>query len=124
VHVEAAHVKAWVQDLNSDDFAVRQKSTDELTKLGEAAEQQLRQALESQPPVETERSLRQLLDRLGNNSPHLLQQSRALELLERINTPEARQLLQKLATGAPEARLTREAKAALERLASRSSIAP
>ena len=41
---------------------------------------------------------------------------RALEVLERIGTPEARQILLSLAKGAPEAALTQEAKASLERL--------
>jgi hypothetical protein len=46
-----------------------------------------------------------------------LRQTRALEALEQIRSPEARKLLERLAAGAPEARLTREAQAALERLA-------
>ena len=49
---------------------------------------------------------------------------RAVEVLERIGTPEARQVLAKLADGAPEARLTQEAKASLQRLAKRSAPGP
>ena len=43
----------------------------------------------------------------------------AIEVLERIATPEARQLLQTLAEGAPGALPTRQAQAALDRLARR-----
>jgi hypothetical protein len=42
---------------------------------------------------------------------------RAIEILERIGTPEARKGLEDLAKGIPEARQTQEAKAALIRLA-------
>jgi hypothetical protein len=48
--------------------------------------------------------------------PERLQALRAVEVLERIGTPEARKVLETLATGAPAARLTREAKASLGRL--------
>ncbi len=53
-----------------------------------------------------------------------MQALRAVEVLERVGTPEARQILEDLARGAPEARLTREAKAALEGLAKRQAAAP
>jgi hypothetical protein len=46
----------------------------------------------------------------------MLRPTRAVELLERLGTPEARQALAALAGGAPEAPLTLQAKAALRRL--------
>ena len=61
-----------------------------------------------------------LLDALPPERPaKVLQQSRAVQLLEMLGSAEASQLLQELAQGAPEARLTQEAKASLERLAKR-----
>ena len=42
-------------------------------------------------------------------------QPRAVEVLEKTNTPEARQVLQTLADGAPGALATRQARAALDR---------
>ena len=45
---------------------------------------------------------------------------RALEVLERVGTPEARAILARISKGAEEAELTRDAKAALERLGARS----
>ncbi|HTU18889.1 MAG TPA: hypothetical protein VMG10_12590 [Gemmataceae bacterium] len=53
-----------------------------------------------------------------------LRDSRALEVLEQLGTPEARGLLRRLADGAPEARLTREARAVLQRLAARGDTMP
>jgi hypothetical protein len=41
---------------------------------------------------------------------------RAVEVLERIGTPEAREVLQTLANGVPDVTFTREAQAALKRL--------
>ena len=45
-----------------------------------------------------------------------LRRPRALEVLERLDTPEARRFLSDLANGAPVAPLTREAAAAVARL--------
>jgi hypothetical protein len=56
--------------------------------------------------------------------PGRLRELRAIEVLERLGTPEARQALETLAKGVPEARLTQEAKASLERLAKRSIARP
>jgi hypothetical protein len=49
---------------------------------------------------------------------------RALEVLERVATPESAQVLAAVARGAPEARLTREAHASLGRLGKATSSAP
>ena len=56
-----------------------------------------------------------VVDKLAGpvTSPDLLQQLRAVEVLERIGTPEARALLQPLAKGAPGHRLTEAARGAV-----------
>jgi WD40 repeat protein len=120
IAADAKRVAGLVAELDGEEFAARERATKELQELGEAAEPALRAALEGQPSAELRRRAQSLLARTEpGRSPELLRGLRAIEVLERIATPEAGQLLQKLADGSPDARLTGEAKAALARLARR-----
>jgi len=106
-----------IADLDSKQFAVREKATEELEKNGEMAEPALRTKLADNPSLEVQRRIEKLLTRLEpQDSSELLRSLRALELLEYIGTSEAKQVLETLATGAEAARLTTEAKASLNRL--------
>jgi len=118
--VDRKRLEALLADLGSQQFAVRQKATEELEKIGELAETALRNVLAGQPGLELRQRVDNLLDQLVSNRPpaaNRLQVVRALEVLERINTAEARSVLEKLAEGAPLARQTQDARAALERSA-------
>jgi dipeptidyl aminopeptidase/acylaminoacyl peptidase len=123
--VTAADEKAvgrWITDLNSNDFATRQKAARELEKAGELAAPALTKAVKDSPSPEVRRSAEELLGRLrsGREPPaEVLRQVRAVEALEHAATPEARRLLEELARGVPAARLTQEARAALERIVPR-----
>jgi dipeptidyl aminopeptidase/acylaminoacyl peptidase len=121
---DPARLKRLVAELDSDDFAVREKATRDLTSLGSTAESALRRAL----PGASAEARRRIEEILGQIDPalsgNLLREIRAVEVLEQGGTPEGRQLLQLLSRGAPEARLTREAKASLERLAKRPAAKP
>ena len=117
-----------VADLDDDAFAVRQRATDELRRLGEFAAPSLRQALAGRPSLEVRRRVEMLLEEIDRQpgapaapSPPAV---RALEVLELIGNPEARQVLETLAGLAPETRLAREARAGAERLARRARIRP
>jgi RNA polymerase sigma factor (sigma-70 family) len=118
--VDEKRVARLIADLDSDEFAVREKAADELDKLGESAAGAVRQALAGRPSAELRRRLEALLDKQAAEewapAPDRLRAVRALEMLEQVGTPEAKKLLAELAQGAPEAWLTREAKAALGRL--------
>jgi hypothetical protein len=106
-----------IADLDSDEFAVREKAQKELERIGEYAMPALRKALESKPSVEARRRIESVLKKPRTLAPETVQALRAVEELENIGTPDARQLLEALAEGAPEASLTLNAKASLERLA-------
>jgi hypothetical protein len=120
--VDERRIERWIADLDADAFAVREKATEELRKLGELTEPALRKALASRPTLEMSRRLQGLLDDIAERQWHptseILRQLREIEVLERIDTPEARKLLETLAEGAAGARLTREARDAVRRLAS------
>jgi WD40 repeat protein len=116
--VDAAQVHRWVADLDSEQFDVRAAAVKELEKLGDRAAPALREALAAKPSAEVRKQAEELLGGLRLvRSPELLQRLRAVQVLERIGSPEARQILEALAKGAPGARETREAQASLSRLA-------
>ncbi len=116
--VEEKRFARLVLELDSPDFATRDRAAEELAKLDRLAEPALRKALAGQPSLEMRRRVQQLLERLAAvPSSAQLRLLRAVETLEHIGTPEARQVLEKLAGGAAEARLTQEAKASLRRCA-------
>lgn len=120
--VDEKRIDRLIADLGSDAFAVREKATEGLRRLGELAEPALRKAMASRPTLEIRRRVQELLDEIVQHhwrpTPEILRQLRAIEVLERIGTAEARKLLEALAGGAAGARQTREAKAALQRLQS------
>jgi WD40 repeat protein len=110
-------LRKWIADLDSDQFAVRQRATQELEALNESAIPELRKALAAQPSVEARRRLEDVLRRLESSpSAEGLRSLRAVEALERIGTPKAQAMLQNLAAGAPGVRLTEDARASVERL--------
>jgi hypothetical protein len=108
-------VARLIADLNSDEFSVRQKATEELGKLGDVIAPALRQALDGKPALEMRRRVQQLLDQTQEWKAERLCEHRAIQALEHIDTPKAKEILEALAAGAPSAYRTEEAKAALRR---------
>lgn len=104
-------------DLESPQFAVRDKANVELTALFERAEPALRARLKTTTSAEARKVISQLLEKLDSgwlNHAERLREVRAIEALERMESPAARRLLEELVKGDPAARLTREAQAALK----------
>ena len=116
---DAKQVQDWIADLDSSQFAKREKATRELKRLGELGEPALKKALKNRPSLEARSRLNGLLNNLPGPSPELIRSLRAIEVLERIGVADARDVLNILAKGAPEAQLTQEAMAALDRLRAR-----
>jgi RNA polymerase sigma factor (sigma-70 family) len=123
--VDGRRIDRLLADLDSDQFAARQKASEELRELGDPAEPALRRALDGNPSAEQRRRIKELLQALGAACPpERLRALRAVEVLEHLGTPDSRQVLELLAGGPAEALLTGEAKASLERLARRRAVAP
>jgi dipeptidyl aminopeptidase/acylaminoacyl peptidase len=106
-----------INDLDSNDFQVREKASVELAELTELAEPDLQKVLKGKPSLEMRRRIEDLLKKLQDTpSSSRLRVSRSIRILELINTSEAKQLLQSFAERGSETQLTKEAKLALARL--------
>lgn len=116
--VPADRIDRLISQLGHDQFAVRDKASRELEAMQEAAAGALAKALKTNLPLEVRKRVEKLATKLDafNPSPARLRELRALEVLERIGTPEARRILESLALGVPEAGLTRDARESLRRL--------
>ena len=104
---DAQRVAQLIADLDSKQFAVRQKAEDELEKLGELVDPALIQVLAGKPSLETKQRVEKLREKMVTGqapSGEVLQALRALAVLEEMGTGEARQLLEKLCQGAPGAK--------------------
>jgi RNA polymerase sigma factor (sigma-70 family) len=126
--LDEKRLQQWIADLDSNQFAVREKAVSELEKAGAAALHALRKTLEERPTLEIRRRLEQLIEKQEREqwspSAENLRSRRALEVLERVGTAEAKDALTSLANGAPGAWQTLYTKAALERLAQRPTGKP
>jgi WD40 repeat protein len=114
----ARKLERWIDELDSEDYQVREAATQELSKSAEIAEAALRQALAGRTSAEVKRRVTRLLDRLPAAAPHpaTLATIRALELLEMIDTPEAHRCIREISKGAGDRVQKREAEQTLERL--------
>jgi hypothetical protein len=120
---DAKRIDTLIAQLNDDEFEKRENASKELAKLGPQAGQALRKAAKDPASAEVARRVAELLTKLkeGAVSGEGLRESRALEVLEGLGTPEAKKLLEDLAKGAGGAGMTQQAKSALERMAKRAA---
>ncbi len=116
-NAESQAIRQLIADLDSNDFAIREKTFEQLAKLGPIAEPVLQQVLEQKPTPEARRRMQDLLDRIDQQPPagEALRLLRALHVLDTTGV-EGRRLLRELAKGAEGAWLTQQARAALARL--------
>jgi len=113
---DAEQVAKLIADLASDQPQARQKASEELDKLSEAAEGALRKAISGNPSLEFRRRVDLLLEK---RDKEVVQRLRAIETVEYIGTSEARRLLEAIGQGSPNPRLAAAASAAVQRLARR-----
>jgi len=115
---DSSQVEKLIANLDAEDFDMRKNAIQELEKLGELAVPALEKTLESGPALEVKKRLEDLIDKAVGafQTGDRLRIVRAVEVLEKIGTPDAREVLQTLAKGAAGALTTREAEAALLRM--------
>jgi len=107
-----------LRDLSSDHYAVRERASRELGQVIDLVEPALWQAMHSGLDLEQHARIRRLMASLhrGVLTARQLREVRAVEVLERLKTPEAIRLLRRLQGGLDTAVLTRHAYQALCRL--------
>src|SRR5262249_29831876 len=112
-------VAMLIADLDDKRFAVRDKASAELRKLGSRVRAALEAALPTKPSEEARRRIEILLDQIPAQIVFAedVPATRAVAVLERIANEDARKLLKSLAAGPPRSFLSRDAAAALRRLA-------
>jgi WD40 repeat protein len=119
-NADAKEVRRLIEELDSDQFPVRDKAGRALDGLGEAAAPVCREALKARLSAEVRRRLEALVKQTAQPvyyaTPDSLRQARAVEALELAGTPDAHRLLERLASGAAHAWLTQNARESLDRL--------
>ncbi len=117
--VDREAIAKSLKQLDDQIFAVRERASAALSRLGRESLPQLRGRLSKATSSESKTRLQRAIDlisRMPAPSGHL-RQIRLLALLEQMQSPEAKQELERLARGHADAALTKDAKAALARIA-------
>jgi RNA polymerase sigma factor (sigma-70 family) len=109
-----------ITDLDSPDFATRERASKRLAEIGRPALVVLREAARTAKSSEVEKRAADLIERIDWPAvgPDELRAVRAVEVLSWAETAEAAEALSRLARGEPSARVTAAAEAALRRLTS------
>jgi WD40 repeat protein len=109
-------IRSLLDDLDSDQFKVREEAERKLRAFGERVVSPLRAALKEKPSLERRRRIDAVLEVLEAPAPltgEILRAVRAVQALERVGSAEARKVLEALSQGVESARLTRAAKESL-----------
>src|SRR5262249_544437 len=120
----AEHLARLIADLDDRQFAVREKATRELEKLGRLVRPKLQEVLAGQHSLEVRQRVAAILQRLEQSplSSEQLRGCSSVEVLEHIGTAAARKVLEKIGREGPDTSLlVRGARAALERLRRRTT---
>jgi WD40 repeat protein len=116
---DAKTIDRLIAQLDDDQFAVRQKASAALAKMGPPVEAPLKAALEKAPSAEAKRRIEEILHKLGDTGDARLRALRLVAVLEHVGVPEGRALLERLADKNPSPEMQRAARAALKRLKNR-----
>ncbi len=114
--LDAQQIEKLVDALAEDQFALREKASQELQKLGDLAVPALQGALSESVTLEVKQRIQRILKKIHDTplANDDLRALRALEILHRLDTPASREIVADLSQGGP-APLTRAAKGILKR---------
>lgn len=109
---DEAKIKQSIVDLDSVEFATREKAEKDLREMSILAESHLRKAIEAGPSPEARQRILNLLKDIENRqlTASEKREVRAVQALEWMDSDAARRLLAKWASGDPNATLTKAAK--------------
>jgi len=113
---DQAQVSKLIRALDDDRYDRRQDATRALERLGEHAGPALHKALGQPMSVEARSRAEAILARLGPGGGSALRSTRAIEVLERLRSPEATALIQDLAKGDKSSPISQAAQASLHGL--------
>ena len=113
---DVQRIARLLTDLDNEKFAVREKASEELAKLGELTLPALQKTLAATLSAEVRLRVEALLEKLSTFTPERLRLMRAIMVLEQIGSPEAKQLLETVSKDAEGTLLREDAKAALKRM--------
>jgi WD40 repeat protein len=115
---DARQVEKWIGELGAGEFKVRDAAEKELAAVGESVMGSLQAAIHKPANAEAGERLERLIAKLTPSkvAPEYLRMLRAVEITERLRTPEAVKLLEQWAAGASGASLTVEAAQSLKRI--------
>jgi hypothetical protein len=99
-------VAKLVAEIDDDDFAIRDRASTELEKLGERVREQLLQALQARSSVESQYRIRLLLSRIPDAPPPIVRET--LNSLEYMETSESKAILRLFAEGASDLWTTKQ----------------
>jgi RNA polymerase sigma factor (sigma-70 family) len=109
-------VMRWLNDLDGEEFAVRERASTELGRLGKGVEKELRQARAATKSVEVAKRLDALLAALDGAANEAVRGRRVVAALELANTQATRRVLELLVREAATTELRRSSQEALARL--------
>ncbi len=116
-------IRAGIANLDSDEFEMREKATEDLRRVGVAAEAALVLTFEQERSQESRSRSTALLNEIakknGIRPAESIRSIRALEVLEWIGSEQALDYLRQLAAGAAEAEITHAASSSLDRIGRR-----
>jgi WD40 repeat protein len=100
-HPRRARITRALAELDHEEFAVRERASEELARLDELAEEAMRLQLERSPSPEVRRRLGSLLEPFSEEgqAARRLRRVRAAEVLEAVGTAQARSVLEAVQEG-------------------------